>query len=124
MVAVLVFFALTSDWDTLRRMIARRLYAGDVLHVGQYERRYADMRPLLPRSGVVGYLSDRMSADEQYMLTQYALVPLVVSRSPSHPVVVGNFFDPRAAPPLARQHGLVIVRDFGAGLLLLRQAAE
>ena len=123
-VAILIFLALASDWHTLRLMITRRYYAGDVLNVGGYERRYAGIRPLLPRRGVVGYLSDRMDAHEQYVLTQYALVPLVVSRSPEHAVVVGNFFDPRTGPTLARKHGLVVVRDFGQGLLLLRQATE
>jgi hypothetical protein len=123
-VAILMFLAIASDWHTLRLMITRRYYAGDVFNVGGYERRYAGIRPLLPRRGVVGYLSDRMDAGEQYFLTQYALVPLVVSRSPGHAVVVGNFFDPGTGPTLAREHGLVVVRDFGEGLLLLRQATE
>jgi hypothetical protein len=124
MVVALVLLAVLSDWRALQSMVARRFHTGDVLAVGQYERRYDEMRPLLPRRGVVGYLSDRMDAVAEYYLTQYTLAPLVVARSPGHAVVVGNFFDPRAGPALARQHGLVIVRDFGRGLLLLRRAPE
>jgi hypothetical protein len=120
----LVLLALASDGDTIRRMLARRYHAGDVRHVGPYERRFDGMRPLLPRRGVVGYLSDRMDADEQYVLTQYSLAPLVVLRSPGHAVVVGNFFEPGTGPALARQHGLVVIRDFGRGLLLLRRTGE
>jgi hypothetical protein len=123
-VAMLVFLALASDWHTLRLMIARRYYAGDVLHVGAYERRFDAIRPFLPQRGMVGYLSDRMDAGEQYYLTQYALAPLLVAWSPEHMVVVGNFFDPRSGPILAHQHGLVVVRDFGQGLLLLRRATK
>jgi hypothetical protein len=118
MVVALVLLAVLSDWRALQSMVARRFHTGDVLAVGQYERRYDEMRPLLPRRGVVGYLSDRMDAVAEYYLTQYTLAPLVVARSPGHAV------DPRAGPALARQHGLVIVRDFGRGLLLLRRAPE
>jgi hypothetical protein len=123
-IATLVVLALASDWHTLRLMIARRYYAGDVLHVAAYERRFDAIRSLLPQRGMVGYLSDRMDAGEQYSLTQYALAPLVISRSPGHTVVVGNFFDPRSGPTLARQHGLVVARDFGKGLLLLHRVTK
>jgi hypothetical protein len=99
-IATLVFLALASDWHTLRLMIAPRYYAGDVLHVAANERRFDAIRRLLPQRGIVGYLSDRMDAAEQYFLTQYALAPLVVSRSPEHTVVVENFFDPRRGPTL------------------------
>ena len=84
----LVVLALASDRHTLRLMIAHRYYAGDVLHVGPYERRFDAIRPFLQQRGIVGYLSDRMDAGEQYYLTQYALAPLVISRSPGHTVVV------------------------------------
>ena len=123
MVVALVLMAVLSDWRALQTMVARRFHAGDVRAV-EYERRYDEMRPFLPRRGVVGYLSDRMDAGAEYYLTQYTLAPLVVARTPGHVVVVGNFFEPRAGPVLARQHGLVIVRDFGQGLLLLRRAPE
>ena len=44
-------------------MIARRYYAGDVLHVAAYGRRFDAIRPFLPQRGMVGYLSDRMDLE-------------------------------------------------------------
>ena len=123
-ILVVVFGALVSDLRLLRQMLAERYYAGEAYGVSRYERRYDGIRPLLPKHGVVGYLSDRAPSGEQFMLTEYTLIPLVVDPSPNHAIVVGNFFDPRVGPALARQQGLVVVRDFGSGLLLLRRGPE
>lgn len=89
--------------------------------VTAYEQRFRQIRNLLPRHGVVGYLSDRMDAVKEYYLTQYALAPVVVHQSPDHDLVVGNFFKAEAAPRLLAAHGLVVARDFGEGLMLLRR---
>jgi hypothetical protein len=121
-ILVVVVAAPISDWQGLRPMLLARFYAGEAYEVSRYERRYDGIRPLLPKHGAVGYLSDRMEPNEQFMLTEYALAPLVLELSPDHEIVVGNFFDPRVGPTLARQHGLVVVRDFGRGLLLLQRA--
>jgi len=120
-ILAILILAPVSDWRSLRRWLADRYYAGEVYQVSRYEQRYDAMRPLLPKYGVVGYLSDRMEPNEQYRLTVYTLIPLRLELSPDHEIVVGNFFDPRVGPDLARQHGLVVVRDFGHGLLLLRR---
>ena len=42
--------------------------------------RFREARRLLPRHGVVGYLSDRPDAVATYFLAQYALAPLVLER--------------------------------------------
>ena len=81
--------------------------------------RFAALRVALPKRGVVGYAGES-GADAvvlaDYYLTQYALAPLVVDRSPNHPVVVGNFpSGPPARPP---QENLRLVKDFGNGVLL------
>jgi hypothetical protein len=123
-IPAIVLLALASEGRRFHAMLAARFYAGEAYVVSGYERRYDAVRPFLPKLGVVGYLSDRMEPNEQFLLTQYTLVPLRVDLSPDHPIVVGNFFDPRAGPALARRHGLAVVRDFGNGLLLLRQETE
>ena len=83
------------------------------------DRRFAALKAALPERGVVGYVGES-GADAvvlaDYYLTQYALAPLVVDRSPNHPVVVGNFpSGPPAQPP---QENLRLVKDFGNGVLL------
>jgi hypothetical protein len=86
--------------------------------------RFREARRLLPRHGVVGYVSDRPDAVATYFLAQYALAPLVLERGGARPVVVGNFFEPERADALAASLGLVLQRDLGAGVMLFRGPAR
>ena len=100
-----------------------------------HEARIEQLKPLLPASGAIGYITtvenDRIFAKErvfqnveylaQYALTQYTLAPLIVRNSPDLPLVVGNFLDGPPAPGFPEKHGLVPLRDFGDGLGLYRR---
>jgi hypothetical protein len=77
--------------------------------------RFAALRPVLPKRGVVGYVGESDDSTADYYLAQYALAPLVVDRSANHPLVIGNF--PSSPLPLQTK-GLRLVRDFGSGVLL------
>ena len=80
------------------------------------DRRFAELRRALPEYGVVGYVSDPSEAGvADYYLTQYALAPLVIERSTNHRLVIGNFPQP---PRPEAETDLVLVRDFGNGVLL------
>ena len=100
-----------------------------------HETRIAQLLPLLPASGAVGYVTtvenDRIFAAEktftnveflaQYVLTQYTLAPRIVRNSPNLPLVVGNFIDGPPAPGFLEKNGLVPLKDFGDGLVLYRR---
>jgi hypothetical protein len=100
-----------------------------------HEARIAQLRPLLPPSGAVGYITtvenDLIFAAEksftnveflaQYVLTQYTLAPRIVRNSPDLPLVVGNFIDGPPAPGFLEKNGLVVFRDLGDGLILYRR---
>jgi hypothetical protein len=90
--------------------------------VAEHQARFAALRRLLPRDGVVGYLSDEPGAAREYFLAQYALAPVVLDPAGARALVVGNFFDPARAPGLAAGQGLVLVADLGAGVMLFRRA--
>jgi uncharacterized protein YqgQ len=81
-----------------------------------YDKRFNDVRKMLPKHGVVGYLSDRSGNVGSYYLTQYALAPLVVDNSMDHHFVIGNFGD--AHSPISINHDWVLLRDFGNGVIL------
>ena len=103
--------------------------------VSRHEARFAALKQALPGHGVVGYVSDdppeaadpASSAARQsfkrYLLTQYALVPLVLARGPAGELVVGDFTTSQpggaVTPP-----GFVMVKDFGAGVVLFRRLAR
>ena len=81
----------------------------------QSDVRFAGIKAALPTRGVVGYLGAPGDPIEYYYLAQYALAPLVVDRSLSHPLIVGNApLSPAELPP-----DMQVLRDFGNGVLLL-----
>lgn len=82
-----------------------------------YDKRFDDVRKMLPEHGVVGYLGDSPGNVGNYYLTQYALAPLVVDNSTDHHFVIGNFGDAHSTIPLDRDW--ILLRDFGNGVILL-----
>lgn len=100
-----------------------------------HEARIAQLLPLLPATGEVGYVTtvenDRIFSEErsfvnvefvaQYVLTQYTLAPRIVRNRPDLPLVVGNFIDGPPAPGFLEKNGLVPLKDFGDGLVLYRR---
>ena len=100
-----------------------------------HEARINQLKPMLPASGAVGYVTsaenEQIFAAErafrnveylaQYALTQYTLSPLIVRNSPEFPLVVGNFLDGPPASGFLEKHDLVPLKDFGDGLVLYRR---
>jgi len=80
----------------------------------QSDVRFAAVKSALPHAGVVGYIGETGELADYY-LAQYALAPLVVDRSANHSLVVVNFPD---TPPPAPALPLLLVTDFGHGVLL------
>lgn len=104
--------------------------------VESYIERYTGLKDALPPRGVVRYLSEDPAPPPQedeapdereayrgrwFMLTQYALVPLIVVRDPERPLVICNVRDPMTVSRVCQGPGLEMVRDLGNGLALLRR---
>jgi hypothetical protein len=91
-----------------------------------FGRRFAELRRALPPHGVVGYASD---ADEgeavwEFYETQYFLAPALLEKTTGHELVVGNFHHtPVDADWLAGQN-LVLLRDYGDGVMLFGRKQE
>jgi hypothetical protein len=122
----LVLGAAASSLGLLAQGLRAPLPALGRDEVSLYEKRFEELRRVLPRRGSVGYLADREADDIRfdpsavdYYLTQYALAPVVVLYSQQPELVVGNFRDPSSLPDVVRRKGLVVRKDFGDGVLLL-----
>jgi hypothetical protein len=95
--------------------------------ISRYEARFRRLRSALPPKGVVGYLAEprRLDrpADSKYSkgfyLTEYALVPVVVVNSTEPVLVIGNFRSVGSEREVT-DPTLILLRDFGDGILLFR----
>ena len=89
--------------------------------VSAFESRFAPLREALRDRTVVGYLApavaDATAAVQHLYLTRYALAPVLVLDDRSQADIVADGV--RDATRLPAH--LEVVRDFGGGLLLLRQ---
>src|SRR5438093_10236604 len=60
--------------------------------------RFELLQQRLPRRGFIGYLGDKNNVFEnpsvlrEYYIAQYILSPLIIARTASFPVVLGNFY--------------------------------
>ena len=90
-----------------------------------YVRRFQKLRGDLPPKGRVGYLTDMAQDpdDVEFHLTQYALIPLVLEKSKSPRYIVGNMVKAPTAEFLTAQ-GLVMVQDYGMGVVLFEKKAQ
>ncbi len=121
----IVVFALVSSGLALRRTLDPPPGAAAHDEISRYEARFRPLRSALPPEGVVGYLAgprrlDRPFDDlKDFYLTQYALAPLIVVDTSDPPFVVGNF-RPSSPEHTISDPTLVLIRDFGDGVLLFR----
>ena len=91
----------------------------------RYERRFDALRAELSPDSVVGYVTDqKLNPADHYLITQYALAPVIVRRTVKEDRVVGNFHDPTRMGEIARKEGLVLIRDYGNGVALFRGKGE
>ena len=121
----IIVFALLSSGIAVRRALHPPPWTTAQDEISRYEARFRLLKTVLPPRGVVGYLPELLPASvdlgwgKDFFLTRYALAPLIVVSSTAPPLVIGNF---RSAGPdrSIPDPTLVLVRDFGDGVLLFR----
>ena len=94
-----------------------------------YEKRFVEAKKGLPRSGIVGYLSDPRDGAEvaddlyarRYVTAQYNLAPLIVVDSAEPQLILGNFFSPSGMEKAMAQHKCSVLHDFRNGVFILRK---
>jgi len=94
--------------------------------ISAFERRLAPLRGMPELQGLVGYRTDpgpkSVQTVKEFMLTQYALAPLLVVEGTDHAWVVGNFHQtPPSADEVARE-GFEVTADLHNGIVLYRRA--
>jgi len=109
----------------LLNLVQQSSIPGATEQIPSFLARFNEIHKELPAHGEVGYINDATPdatvRQEEYYLTQYALAPTVVLDTPDQTLVVANFHQATDQALLKARH-LAVVRDFGAGVLLLRKA--
>lgn len=90
-----------------------------------YEQRFAKLRPLLPRHGAVGYVTDGdphdLAVNEKSLTVRYVLAPALVENSSRHALVVGNIMLPTTdLQQFLHDNHLALLKNLGDGVLLLQ----
>lgn len=94
------------------------------LDIQAYERRYELAQSFLPPFGVFGYVDDfidPVSSDIEYVLAVYNFAPRLLERSTKHECIIGNFQQRPFNKEIVIKKGLLVVKDFGNGVVVLRK---
>jgi hypothetical protein len=95
--------------------------------MAQNEKRFEGVGKFLPRSGVIGYLSDPPNSQKMtqglyedcYHSAAYCMAPLVVADSVEPKIILGNFFSHETMKEKVSEHRLVVLHDFNNGVFIL-----
>jgi hypothetical protein len=130
---LILLFAITSSMHWLRDVVSATVKSTGVDEITSYEGRYQQLKQTLAPNIIVGYLSDPVPPDlprsesrahfKRFVLTQYALSPVIVVRSTEPDLVVGNF-ESHAHANTAADYHLTLLHDFGNGVMLLRKKRQ
>jgi hypothetical protein len=101
----------------------------DAYGVNAAERRFAALMPRLPASGPVGYVTDlplsETAGTTAFLATQYVMAPRLLIPLTGRVVpdwVLGNFSQRADFRIAGARYGLVMLGDFGSGVILYHRA--
>jgi hypothetical protein len=97
--------------------------ASDQDNISNYLTRFDVLRSRIPPGTVLGYWGDKrqdLQTVMAFILAQYALPPSALVKDVRREFVLGNFLDKAPDEAARRDRGLVLVRDFGNGVMLFR----
>jgi hypothetical protein len=124
-ILTLMLFSLLSNVSNLRGSFDPSAQALTPSDLSRYEIRFRLLKKALPPRGVVGYLSEPKLHQGSYLyeknfyLTQYAVAPVLVVENTEPDLVIGNFKSSSGPDIEIAKTTLVLVMDFGDGVLLL-----
>ena len=121
-----VFLALWNAMETFQLSSLDR--QRDPYMVAQQEERFAAVEQALPKTEIIGYVSDiddgGPAALALFNTARYTLAPRMLVSDDKRDWVIGNFSKPPDFTALARDRNLRLVRDFGNGVALFRGAGK
>lgn len=124
--AALVAAALLAVWGAIESFqIESESNAADPYMVNLQPARLAGVMEAIPRTAVVGYLSDQnnsTAALAMFNSARYTLAPRLLVEGTDREWVLGNFTKPADYSAIGLDRSLKVSADFGNGVVLFRRA--
>jgi hypothetical protein len=125
--AALIAAAVLAVWGAIEGFqIEGESNASDPYMVNIQPVRLAGVMETVPRTAVVGYVSDLQGSSTaalaMFNSARYALAPRLLVEGTDRDWVLGNFAKPADYTAIARERGLRVVQDFGNGVVLFGRA--
>ncbi len=121
-IIIIILCAFIQNVSEFGNSMRRYLKSPRTDEVTRYENRFADLREVLPKHGVVGYVTDQHypESGRQYFQTQYTLAPSIITWGKGYHLVIGNFHGTADGSDITKTLDLVLLREFGDGLFLFK----
>ncbi len=124
--AALIAAALLALWGAIEsfQLENRANDLRDPYMVNDQPRRLTAAMQMVPRTAIVGYVSDLPDKDTAWLAifnsARYTVAPRLLVDGTDHEWVLGNFTKPGDYAAIGREHGIQMVQDFGDGVALFR----
>lgn len=127
--AALIAAALLAVWGAVENFqMETGNNVADPYLVNLQPARLTGVMEAIPRTAVVGYLSDlhdgSTAALAMFNSARYSLAPRLLVEGTDRDWVLGNFAKPADYATIARERELRVVQDFGNGVVLFGRAAK
>jgi hypothetical protein len=126
-ISLVALFAALSILSEVRLFYKLHDSYWSLLDIQDYDRRYEAAQDFLPPFGVFGYLDDLrdpVESDVEYVLAGYNLAPRLLQQSTRHALIIGNFTRHPCDIEALTEKGLLLVKDFGNGVAVLRRGQQ
>jgi len=118
----------TSSFWLLLDVVAAYSKNTEAHGVDFFEHRFDGIRKVLKPHAVFGYATDNPSNDASSLgeayLTQYTIIPALLSSGSGEAMVIVNSHSSTLKPEMLTARHLVLLKDFGDGVLLCRREGQ
>jgi hypothetical protein len=93
--------------------------------ITQHDRRFEDIRKILPPNGVVGYFTDKKDYPSKgidfLIWTGYALSPLIVVRGTAAQFIIADISEAFNIKKFRENNNVRLIKNFGNGIVLFQK---
>jgi hypothetical protein len=90
--------------------------------ISKYDRIYRRLKNYLPKSEIIGYLTDETFDVKSFYLAQYALSPVFVVNNLNSQYFIADIRNPSDIEKFTKAHHLTVIHRAGENIFLLKKS--